>query len=824
MGRASRRARRAELSDVRIGRDNVQIGQARDVTLVTDGPAADRAVEPISIEPPLGLREERYPVRGRDDLVADLTGLFDRSDGRPRIRVLHGLGGCGKTAVALELAHRAQQKGVTVWWVTADPTTLTAGMHAIGRRIGLSNEDLLRPEASDLLWRRLRKHHDRWLLVIDNANDAEVLSTGLGDVAAGQGWLRQHKNHRGLVLVTTQDGNPSTWGSWTHRHLIGVLPPEAGAQVLVDRLPHVAEPTDDAVALAERLGGLPLALKLAGSYLALTNAVHESWSEPDAIRTFDDYRAALDEGRLDLLADETQDDQHTIARTWELSLDLLGRRGMPEARTLLRLLATFADAPIPHELLLQPSTLAQPSLSSLMHEFMGGGRRADLLGKVINPLVRMIDEPIAPAMSGVRLHQVLTALAHLSLVELGSSSPGDAGTVPTLRTHPLVRDVSRRAADLRLRVTALSLLMYAMNENRAGSPQNRQQWAAWYALAPHGAFIYRDIRATPTAGTRMLVRQIAVMAIRVGQATVTFLRASGDYTAAAALQQDVSEGTQVAMLPKRAKLQQRVVLANTIGDAGDPATARDQLAALLPIQERVTGPEHGATLRLRHGLAAWTGEAGDATSARDQYAALLEVESRVRGPEHPDTLISRMNLATWTGKAGDAVSARDQLIALLPVAERVCGAEHPDTLTARANIANWTGAAGDATAAHAQFAALLPVRARVSGPDHPETLTLRLNIATWIGKAGDKAMARDMTAALLPVYERVCGREHPTTLFVRANLANWTGEAGESANARDQFAALLPIRERVSGPDHPETVRVRDGLSHWTKRAPARRS
>ena len=60
------------------------------------------------------------------------------------------------------------------------------------------------------------------------------------------------------------------------------------------------------------------------------------------------------------------------------------------------------------------------------------------------------------------------------------------------------------------------------------------------------------------------------------------------------------------------------------------------------------------TLTARANLACWTGQAGDAAGARDQFAALLPVRERVLGPEHPDTLTARANLAYWTGEAGDA--------------------------------------------------------------------------------------------------------------------------------------------------------------------------
>ena len=91
----------------------------------------------------------------------------------------------------------------------------------------------------------------------------------------------------------------------------------------------------------------------------------------------------------------------------------------------------------------------------------------------------------------------------------------------------------------------------------------------------------------------------------------------------------------------------------------------------------------------------WAERTGDLPSVRDQLAALLlPVRERVQGPEHPDTLTARSNLAYWTGTAGDPASARDQLAALLAVLQRVLGPEHPDTQNTRSNLARWSGQAG----------------------------------------------------------------------------------------------------------------------------------
>ena len=84
------------------------------------------------------------------------------------------------------------------------------------------------------------------------------------------------------------------------------------------------------------------------------------------------------------------------------------------------------------------------------------------------------------------------------------------------------------------------------------------------------------------------------------------------------------------------------------------------------------------------------GQAGDAAGARDRLATLLPIRERLSGAEHPDTLATRSSLAYWTGQAGDAAGARDQYSALLPIRERVLGADHPDTLTTSHDLAYWT--------------------------------------------------------------------------------------------------------------------------------------
>jgi hypothetical protein len=697
---------------------------------------------------PVGLASLTVPnetghgqVLGRDQMITELAGLFRWRSSASRVHVLHGMGGSGKTAVAAQVARRLLARGVVVWWVSAaDSTGLDTGMRQLARVLQVPESEL----TFDGVWQRLATYPRRWLLVIDNADDPRLLVPVNEAVAAGRGWVRPINNRQGAILVTSRDGTPETWGAWCQLHQVGMLPRQVSVRVLQNHTRGHAGTDEEAGLLAQRLGDLPLALRMAGRYLA--DATHTP--VPDAITTCNAYRIALDTKGVSAVFDDHESldgdgrVRTVISRTWEVTLDLLDSQGMPEARQLLRLLSLFADAPIPYRLL-------DPTM--------------------------MAGSPLFPDLTVIRLQRVLGTLVRLGLLDQEDGEPGSGRGGPiAVRMHPLIRDTSRHHLHTSGRsgsALALAARLLARTAAGLGDNDDATTWPRWHLLAPHPPqLVSAAARSSPPAPS--VVRDAATAALEC----LYYLSATGLYQTALDRTRELYETVSGVLGPEDSlTLDICDLLARSTGLAGDLAGSRDRYAALLPVREGVSGPDHPDTLTTRHNLAQSTGLAGDAATARDRFAELLPASVLVLGPEHPDTLDTRHCLARWTGEAGDPTTARQQFADLLSLRITVLGPEHPNTLATRHHLARWTGEAGDPTTARQQFTDLLPLRTRVLGPEHPDTLATRYCLARWTGEAGDPTTARQQFTDLLLLQMRIIGPEHPDTQATLARLDRCRG-------------------------------------------------
>ncbi len=569
-----------------------------------------RQAGPVAVPQALRLAPRPVFLAGREELLAQLEARLARDDGAgPQVVALCGLGGAGKTSVAVEYAHRHLSEAGVAWELPAeDRSVLTAGFGELAAQLGAAE----RGDPVATVHAVLAASPAPWLLVFDNAPDRASVASFVPPAGPGR------------VLITSRN---QIWPPGRALE-VPVLDPEVAAEFLVNRTGDADRRA--ALELAGELGRLPLALEQAAAYVQASGE-----SLAGYLALFQQRRAAM------LGRGEATGSSQTVATTWRLAFEDLAQAA-PGAAGLLRLLAFCAPEAIPLRLLLQP----RPGL-------------AGQFGEEVEPvLVPLLEDPLAA-------RDAIAALRRYSLV----IPAGDGST----SVHRLVQAVTADQMPAKLasqwRQAAAALIGPAI----PADTQLPQTWPTCAALLPHA----RAVLALTSDGMWQIAR---------------YLGHSGSYPAARDLVQLIAD-------------------------------ARSE--------DEAYGPEHPDTLTARANLARWTGEAGDAAGARDQFAALLPIEERVLGPEHRDTLTARGNLAYLTGRTGDAAGARDQFAALLPIRERVLGPEHPDTLTARGHLARWTGEAGDAAGARDQFAALLPIRERVLGPEHPDTLTDRGNLAYW---------------------------------------------------------------------------------------------
>ena len=653
------------------------------------------------LPPPLG----RLPghVRGRGDVVGELTELASNPDGS--VHVLTGLGGAGKSTVALAVAQKAASAGLRTWWVTgADSASVTQTLLGLAQRLGASTGEVDealagRIHAADVLWRCLEAAAG-WVLVFDNVDDLAALAAADRRAGEAAGWLR--RTQAGLVLVTSRIGDPQVWGPVARVHRVGSLDEVDGAQVLLDLAPDAGD-TAEAARLSSRLGGLPLALHQAGAYLASPFAAH---------RTFEAYCQAL-EGHFGQLLGRGDEDRARVTGTWELSLTALAARGCPQARALLRVLSCFA-----------PATPIPPSLLDL--EILGRRRGG-----------------VAGAEEG------LSGLLATGLIEV-------RGRPSCASVHPLVAETTRQRAG----ATALSASFGQAVDllTQATAPLADEDLADrenWLSLLPHLRFLVSvEVRAD-----KEVLAALGETAARAARA----LSWAGSYFAALELA-DTAVGRlaglgqdSTAVLTLRF---QRAIAGYYLGRYADAET---ELREVLVARQRGQGADHQDSLATQHFIAAAQAQQGRLVEAEALFRHVLTKRLDLLGPEHPHTLSSRHWIAAVAARQGMPEQAEAESLNVLDARLRTLGAEHPSTLATSHDVALYLADQGKHTQAETLFRQVLAVRSRVLAPDHPRTLQTQCELANSLAEQGKILDARSILEQTLRTQTEILGPSHPDT-------------------------------------------------------------
>lgn len=736
---------------------------------------------------PFRLAPRPVHLAGREDLLATVRERLTASGPTPRLLVLHGLGGVGKTSIATEFAHRYAGSYGLVWQLPAeDRSVLGAAYAELAAILGVRDPG----DTADPIGRvhaALAARPDRWLLLLDNVTEAKALTGALPPAGAGH------------VLITTRS---AYWPTGIGLEVPVLDHPAAVGYLLARAAP---DPPDeaDAVAAAEvaaELGGLPLALEQAAAYLQETS------------RTLPQYRVLLGQRRAELLArGQPWGYASRVASTWDLSFDAL-RTSAPDAVSLLRLVSCLAPEAIPLGLLLGTG---QPLRAEPGDEGVAAA---------LAPLLR----------DGFAVDDARRALGDYSLAR---GAPGGM-----LIVHRLVQAITLERLGDRARNAWQKAAAALVEGALPTDPEIPDTWESFALLLPHALATFdpgrtglgvllsyldvsgdyptvRDLQEKVVADTIARYGERAEEALEARAKLALWTGLAGDPLAARdmlarlhAICAEVSGPEHPRTVVTAAKL------ADWTGQSGGWDAARDLCARTLPVLRRVAGDRDKETIELWADYGFWTSQAGNPAAACPIYDEVLPIMTEVLGAGHRDTLARRDQYARFTGEAGDPARARALVAGVISDQERAMGPNHTSTLWVRDNVAWWTGAAGDPAGAADLYRELLPARERLSGPRHPATLVVRGNLAHWTGMAGDAATARDLFKDLVPVQREVLGAEHPETLLGELNIAEWTGQAGDPCLARDLLTALLAVYERAFGPDNAGTRKATADLTRWADR------
>lgn len=248
---------------------------------------------------------------GREAMLAKLRDALTSDHSAALTQAIHGLGGVGKTQLALEYAYRYANEYDAVWWLRAEKSeTLSADYAALAKPLNLLEKYGDKDEGIRAVKQWL-DHNIGWLLIFDNAQSLFQI----------YGYLPQ--SNMGHVLVTSR--NPD-WEGIASSFKVVVFDFNESMKYLCMRTGQ--NDWNTAKALAEELGHLPLALAQAASYII---SVESSLA---------DYLALYRQHRHKLLAKgkASVDYPHTVATTWEISFQHIKQQSQ-HAADLLNLCA-----------------------------------------------------------------------------------------------------------------------------------------------------------------------------------------------------------------------------------------------------------------------------------------------------------------------------------------------------------------------------------------------------------------------------------------------------------------------------------------------------
>jgi len=655
----------------------------------------------------------------------------------PMVFVLLGMGGCGKSQLALEYCHQAEHSRTysAIFWIDAtSPNTAQQGFTSAAQAMSKPNFGPSDDEGNLLFVRSaLSSWQGKWLLVFDNFDDPK---------AFGNKSLKEYfpQGCRGSILITSRHEVSKGLGHYID---ISVMSEEEALELLFRRsqLDRSELNLHEGQRIVERLGRHALAIDQAGAYILARNLdinLYLTHYDNRKERVLSEVPELWDYRRKIMNAETLTN--LTVFTTWELSFGLIsGDDAERKDKEHILSLIAFFDGKELSDTLFEPYATWESTWINCCRKDGKWDRYA--------------------------FQDILTELRNLSLLQgLQISSKGASFSL-----HPLVQDWIQLRASLKSRRSLTKEAILVLGDFLADQDFGRMTLSEKQTALAHINKVLANKQEYLDDDFCLSDNDLLDSFSWVAK----FLSSQGRYRIAEELTRLVFEGRRLLLgeehLDTLASMHEYAYALKTQGryDKAEPLYRQT-----LALREQVLGKEHPDTLTSMNNLAGLLESQGKYDEAEPLYRQTLALREQVIGKEHPDTLGSMNNLALLLksqGKYDEAEPLYRQTLALM---EQVLGKEHPDTLTSMNNLAFLLESQGKYVDAELLYHQALEGRERVLGQEHPDTLSSMYGLAGLLEQQNRLEEAEVLYQRELRGCEVLYGHNHTQTLASLKNLAS----------------------------------------------------